>query len=139
MTPSGERPRRLEAAWGLLAGFRRPGRSPLGGIYRNPRKRQIWKPAPPPAGPHLSEPPQAEDLQARAHLAPRVGEHRPGTDAPRLSVTAAPTLPGAASLRTTAGRGGGPSRTLQLRCPVGRTSSHGFSAATPRRPPWPPW
>src|SRR3972149_2993336 len=85
------------------------------------------------AGRHLSEPPQAEDLQARAHLAPRVGEHRPGTRVARLSVTAAPPLPAAARRQKTADHepeqaAEHPGSHRPRAVPVGAAS-----AATPRR------
>ena len=44
--PADHDPSDLEAAWELLADFRRRGRSPLGVIYRNPRKRKIYKRVP---------------------------------------------------------------------------------------------
>jgi len=44
--PADHDPSDLEAAWDLLADFRRRGRSPLGVIYRNPRKRKIYKRVP---------------------------------------------------------------------------------------------
>ncbi|MDQ7849341.1 MAG: thiamine pyrophosphate-dependent enzyme [Armatimonadota bacterium] len=44
--PADHDPTSLEAAWELLADFRRRGRSPLGVVYRNPRRRKAQRRVP---------------------------------------------------------------------------------------------